>query len=80
MKEVRKLNVFYHGRKVGAMALYKGHFAAFEYEKEWLADGFSISPFSLPLELKCFFPEQSHLTVYTEYLQTAFQMDGGVSW
>ena len=55
MKEVRKLNVFYHGRKVGAMALYKGHFAAFEYEKEWLADGFSISPFSLALESKVFF-------------------------
>lgn len=49
MKEIKKLKVFYHGRKVGTMALYKGKLAAFEYDKEWVADGFSISPFSLPL-------------------------------
>lgn len=40
------------------MALYKGRLAAFEYDREWLADGFAISPFSLPLEQKVFIPKQ----------------------
>ena len=58
MRTTNRLNVTYHGRKVGTMALYKGRFAAFEYDREWLADGFSISPFSLPLEQKVFIPKQ----------------------
>lgn len=39
------------------MALYKERFAAFEYDKEWLIDGFAISPFPLPLEQKVFIPK-----------------------
>ena len=39
------------------MALYQKHLAAFQYSEEWLADGFSISPFSLPLERKVFLPQ-----------------------
>lgn len=57
MKTTDRLNVMYHGRKVGTMALYKGHLAAFEYDREWIAEGFSISPFSLPLEQKVFIPK-----------------------
>ena len=57
MKITDKLYVMYHGRKVGTMALYQGRLAAFEYDREWLADGFSISPFSLPLEKKVFIPK-----------------------
>ena len=51
------LKVYYRDRLVGTMAKYKNYYAAFEYEKEWLADGFSISPFSLPLEKKVFIPK-----------------------
>lgn len=58
MRTTNRLNVTCHGRKVGTMALYKGRLAAFEYDREWLADGFSISPFSLPLEQKVFIPKQ----------------------
>lgn len=58
MRTTNRLNVTCHGRKVGTMALYKGRFSAFEYDREWLADGFSISPFSLPLEQKVFIPKQ----------------------
>lgn len=58
MRTTDRLNVMYHGRKVGTMALYKGRLAAFEYDRDWLADGFSISPFSLPLERKVFIPKQ----------------------
>ena len=39
------------------MAVYKNVLAAFEYDKEWLAEGFSISPFSLPLQQKVFIPK-----------------------
>lgn len=44
MKKTERLNVKYHDRKVGTMALYKGRLAAFEYDRDWLVDGFSISP------------------------------------
>ena len=35
----------------------KEHLAAFEYDKEWIENGFSISPFSLPLEKRIFIPD-----------------------
>lgn len=57
MRTINHLNVYCRGRKVGTMALYKERFAAFEYDKEWLIDGFAISPFSLPLEQKVFIPK-----------------------
>ncbi|BAK47585.1 hypothetical protein CXIVA_16190 [Clostridium sp. SY8519] len=57
MSRVNQLSVLYHGRLVGTLALYQNRFAAFEYHKDWLADGFSISPFSLPLEQKLYLPK-----------------------
>lgn len=57
MDRTNKLLVRYNGKIVGTMALYKNTLAAFEYDKEWLIDGFSISPFSLPLEQRVFMPK-----------------------
>lgn len=57
MDRLSKLDVFYHDRPVGTMALYQRRLAAFEYNSDWLTDGFSISPFSLPLEKKVFMPK-----------------------
>lgn len=57
MNRLNRLEVFYHEKRVGVMALYQNRLAAFEYDKDWLADGFSISPFSLPLEKKVFMPK-----------------------
>lgn len=57
MKEIRELKVLYHGRTVGRMALYKGKLAAFEYDAQWIREGFSVSPFSLPLESRVFIPK-----------------------
>lgn len=57
MDRVKKLSVFYHDRQVGTLALFQNRLAAFEYTNEWLADGFSISPLSLPLESKVFLPK-----------------------
>lgn len=57
MKKIKSLYVYYQNRKVGTLARYKEHLAAFEYDKEWLKDGFSISPFSLPLQSGVFIPK-----------------------
>ncbi len=57
MHRLNKIDVFYHDRRVGTMALYENRLAAFEYDGEWLQDGFPISPFSLPLEKKVYFPK-----------------------
>ena len=35
---------------MGTIAPYQRYLTAFEYSPEWLEAGFSISPFSLPLE------------------------------
>ena len=50
METVEKLDVLYDGMRVGTMAPYQKYRTAFEYSEEWLRNGFSISPFSLPLE------------------------------
>ena len=57
MSRLNKLDVFYHDRPVGTMALYQKRLAAFEYTDDWIMDGFSISPFSLPLEKRVFIPK-----------------------
>lgn len=57
MNSTSQLSVLYHGRKVGTMALYRNRLAAFEYAGEWLSDGFSVSPLSLPLTKKVFLPK-----------------------
>ena len=57
MNNIKQLNVFYHERKVGTLALYKKQLAAFEYDKDWIENGFPISPFSLPLEKRIFLPK-----------------------
>ncbi len=58
MDKTNKLSVFFNGRKVGTLALYRNSLAAFEYDGDWIADGFSISPFSLPLRKGVFIPKQ----------------------
>ena len=57
MNRINKLEVYYHDARVGTMALYQNRLAVFEYDNDWIADGFSISPFSLPLEKKVFMPK-----------------------
>lgn len=77
MRENKVLHVYYGERLVGTMALTESKKAAFEYADEWLADGFSISPFSLPLEKRFLFPQKIIFEVYSACLQTACRMRGG---
>lgn len=49
-KDIELLYVLFHDRKVGRLAMAPNNCCAFEYEPEWLKDGFSISPIKLPLK------------------------------
>lgn len=60
MNKIKKLEVIFNGKKVGTLALLnknKIDLLAFQYDDEWIKNGFSISPFSLPLENKVFIPK-----------------------
>lgn len=50
MKKIETLQVRFHDRLVGTLSLVPDNRrCAFEYDKAWLADGFSLSPLELPL-------------------------------
>lgn len=57
MNTINKLEVFYNDRKVGTLiSLPNAQFlTVFEYDSEWIKNGFSISPRTLPLIKKPFF-------------------------
>lgn len=57
MNNYKSLQVWMNDKKVGTLAMAAGHIAAFEYNDEWLRTGYSISPFSLPLEKRVFLPK-----------------------
>lgn len=57
MDNYKYLKVFYNDTLVGTLAKTPDRLVAFEYDSEWLANGFSISPFSLPLQKKVFIPK-----------------------
>jgi serine/threonine-protein kinase HipA len=51
MRKVEQLTVKYRGQGVGTLTLTPDNkLCAFEYDKAWLLDGFSISPLELPLK------------------------------
>lgn len=51
MKLINKLTVTYHEQTVGELTMTPDNrLCAFQYDKEWLANGFSISPLELPLK------------------------------
>jgi len=56
MRKANSLEVSLFGRQVGTLAL-ADHCAAFQYDSSWVAEGFSISPLSLPLDLRVYVPE-----------------------
>jgi serine/threonine-protein kinase HipA len=50
IKDLQSVSVTYHGRKVGTLSISSRQVCQFEYDKDWLVDGFSISPLKLPLK------------------------------
>lgn len=57
MERFKSLEAFIGEKKVGTLATYNGRLVAFEYSDEWLGSGYSISPFSLPLQKKLYIPK-----------------------
>ncbi len=60
MEPIKALEVFLENQKVGTLALTAEGLAAFQYTREWIASGFSISPISLPLESRVFYPKNDN--------------------
>ena len=60
MSETKTLQVMYDEKLVGTLAMASGHKVAFQYSEEWLEDGFSISPFSLPLKNQVFVSQKDY--------------------
>ncbi len=56
MKSIDKIEVHMNGRHVGTLAETR-HRAAFQYSDQWLEEGYSISPYSLPLEKRLYIPD-----------------------
>lgn len=61
MQTNKTLEVYYHGRRVGILAETPDKRIAFQYDGEWQKNGFSISPFSLPLRNDVFVPNERAL-------------------
>ncbi|HIS74389.1 TPA: type II toxin-antitoxin system HipA family toxin [Candidatus Galligastranaerophilus intestinavium] len=57
MDNYKYLKVFYNDILVGTLAKTPDRVFAFEYDLDWLNNGFSVSPFSLPLIKKVFIPK-----------------------
>lgn len=49
MKDIESLKVVYHDRLVGRLTMGPNAACLFQYDREWLRSGFSISPLKLPL-------------------------------
>lgn len=59
--EVNKLTVLIDEKEVGTLAASSDGLAAFQYSPDWLRDGYSISPFSLPLDNRVFIADSHPL-------------------
>lgn len=55
---LKRLSVYYHDNLVGLLAYLPDGSLGFQYDEKWLENGFSISPFSLPLKPEVFFAKK----------------------
>lgn len=76
MRQDNALQVYYDEKFVGTLAITADHKAAFQYSEEWLENGFSISPFSLPLKNRYLFQQKITLMGSLVCLQTVFRITG----
>ena len=58
MNKNKTLDVYYNNRHVGTLAEMLDKRIAFQYDREWIQTGFSISPLSLPLSNEVFVPNE----------------------
>ncbi len=58
--KTNKVILFFDKKLVGTVAFTPSHKVAFEYCDDWLQNGFSSSPFSLPLKRQVFIPQKDY--------------------
>lgn len=58
MNSYKQLRVLFDGSEVGHLAVIPNHLVAFAYSENWLKNGFSISPYSLPLRSGVMIPRK----------------------
>lgn len=51
---INKLDVYYNESKVGILGFNNENKIIFQYDSDWIKNGFSISPFKLPLDSRVF--------------------------
>lgn len=62
MVDVKKIQVLYRGFPVGILQMDSSRgVCVFEYDKSWLAEGFSLSPTELPLQSGLFYADKDKL-------------------
>ncbi|MCC5917844.1 MAG: type II toxin-antitoxin system HipA family toxin [Cryomorphaceae bacterium] len=59
MKEINSVNVFLNKQQVGTLGMTDNHLCAFEYDADFLKNGFSISPFYLPFKNEVFIAKRA---------------------
>lgn len=57
MENIKSLDVFYNEIKVGTLASLPNSIVAFQYDEDWVQNGFSINPITLPLINRVFVPK-----------------------
>lgn len=57
MNNLSRLDVVIDRKKVGTLAMMRDGRVAFQYDAGWIRDGFSISPFDLPLSGEVYIPD-----------------------
>ncbi|MDO5016993.1 MAG: type II toxin-antitoxin system HipA family toxin [Porphyromonas sp.] len=75
MKRIDAIDVTYHDIKVGKLTMGLNHVCLFQYDKDWLANGFSISPLKLPLRSDLF--EAKYMPFYGNFGVFEDSMPGG---
>lgn len=60
MNKYNLLNVNINNKPVGKLAKTTDGLVAFEYDEQWINNGYSISPLSLPLEKRVFLPKMNN--------------------
>ena len=58
--DIKRVVVKYNGAVVGYLQEFENRKIAFQYDEDWLKNGFSISPFSLPLTEKVYISNSPH--------------------
>ena len=78
MRQSNSLQVYYEQRLVGTLAMTADRRVAFQYSQEWLEDGFSISPFSLPLKEQVFLPTKDYFSgLFGVFADTIWEYGSG---